>query len=51
MGEMNVITDYDQFFNSINTKIHVGPIFHKTHIFWTFWHKNVIFQTHKFEEN
>ncbi len=38
MGEMNVITDYDQFFCPIVTKIHIGPIFHETHIFWTFWH-------------
>ncbi len=45
MGEMNEITDYDQFFHPIVTKIHTGPIFHKTHIFWTFRHKNVIFQT------
>ncbi len=24
---MNVITDYDQFFRRIVTKIHIGPIF------------------------
>ncbi len=29
MGEMNVITDYDQFFRPVGTKIHVGPIFHR----------------------
>ncbi len=28
MGEMNMITDYDQFFLPIITKIHTGPIFH-----------------------
>ncbi len=50
-GEMNMITDYDQFCHPIVTKIHIGPIFHETHIFWTFWHKNDIFQTHKSEEN
>ncbi len=51
MEKMNVITDYDRFFCPIVTKIDIGPIFHKTHIFWTFWHKNVIFQTHKSGEN
>ncbi len=30
MGEMNMITDYDQFFHAIVTKIHIGPILHKT---------------------
>ncbi len=35
-GEMNMITDYDQFFRPIVTQIQTGPIFHKTHIFWTF---------------
>ncbi len=44
MGEMNMITDYDQFFHPIITDIHIGPVFHKTHILWTFWHKNGIFR-------
>ncbi len=51
MAEMNMITDYDQFFHLIITMINIGPIFHKTHILRTFWHKNVIFQTHKSGEN
>ncbi len=42
-GGMNVITDYDEFFCPIVTKIHIAPIFHKTHILQTFWHKNGIF--------
>ncbi len=33
LGEMNVITDYDQFFHLITTKIQIGPIFLKTRIF------------------
>ncbi len=36
--EMNVSTDFDEFLHLIITKVHIGPIFHKTHIFWTFWH-------------
>ncbi len=32
MGEINVITDYDQFFCPIVTQIHIGPIFHKTYL-------------------
>ncbi len=45
MGEMNVITD-DQFLFPIVTKIHaVGPVFHNTRIFQTFWHKSGIFHT------
>ncbi len=28
-GEMNAISDYDQFFHLIVTKIHIGPIFHR----------------------
>ncbi len=44
MGEMDVITDYDQFFRSIVSETHTGPIFPRTHIFQTFWHKNSIFR-------
>ncbi len=51
MGEINRITDYNQFFCPIITNKHIGPIFHKTHIFWIIWHKNGIFQTHKSGEN
>ncbi len=36
MGEMNVITDYAQYFETLMNKIHNGPIFHKTHVFQTF---------------
>ncbi len=36
--EMIMITDYDQFFCPVVTQIRTGPIFHKTHIFRTFWH-------------
>ncbi len=32
MVEINVITDYDQFFPLIVTKIYIGPIFHKTYV-------------------
>ncbi len=43
MEEMNMITDYDQFLSpSSPNYVYIGPIFHKTHIFWTFGHKNVI---------
>ncbi len=46
MRKMNVITDYDQLFCPIIIQTHIAPVFHKTHIFWTFWRKNGIFQTH-----
>ncbi len=45
-----MIADYDQFFHPIVTKIHTGPVFHKTQTFLTFWHKNGIFQTHISQE-
>ncbi len=51
MGEINVITDCDQFFCPIVTKMHTRPVFHKVHFFKTFWHKNGIFHTHKSGEN
>ncbi len=35
-GEMNAITDYDQFFCPIITQIQIELIFHKTRIFRTF---------------
>ncbi len=31
MGKVNVITDYDEVFRPIIPKIHIEPIFHKTH--------------------
>ncbi len=31
-GEMNVTTDYEQFFIPIITKIHIGHIVHKTYL-------------------
>ncbi len=30
---MNLISDYDLYFCPIATKIHIGPIYPKTHIF------------------
>ncbi len=40
MVEMNMITEYDQFFCPIVTKIHIRPIFQETHILQTFRHTN-----------
>ncbi len=40
---MNMITDYEQFFCSIVTKIHIRLIFHKTHIFRTHKRRKVYF--------
>lgn len=41
MGDVNMSRGYDWFFQSIVAKVHIGPIFHKPHIFWTLtlkWH-------------
>ncbi len=41
MGEMNMITDYDQFFRPIITKIHIGPVFSQdTYLMVFFRHTN-----------
>lgn len=36
-GEVKVSTDYDPFFCPVVTNVNMGPIFLKTHIFWTPW--------------
>ena len=38
MRKVNVSTDYDWFFHPLVTKVNTGPIFHKSNIFWIFWH-------------